>query len=207
MPRLISYQERKVKAKNPHFDNKINQTKLRNYFLGDDYEQLSLLDSLSKLNLPSNIPILFYPGCGVDIFTPLIYLQRLFSQLSQAKLLFNDLDNTFGIIKTCLDEVGITFSEQRNQLQFYWQNIFINLTFIQGDMLTALNNLPNFDIYFERALRIYRQNYPDYEQKVFTKLKPGGILISDSGYAHLPLSLLPAPLSLSSYKEMIIGVK
>ena len=207
MPRLISYQERKVKAKNPHFDNKINQTKLRNYFLGDDYEQLSLLDSLSKLNLPSNIPILFYPGCGVDIFTPLIYLQRLFSQLSQAKLLFNDLDNTFGIIKTCLDEVGITFSEQRNQLQFYWQNILINLTFIQGDMLTALNNLPNFDIYFERALRIYRQNYPDYEQKVFTKLKPGGILISDSGYAHLPLSLLPAPLSLSSYKEMIIGVK
>jgi len=207
MPNLISYPEKKIKAKSPNPHNKINQTKLKNYFLGGDYEQLSLLDSLPKLNLPSNIPVLFYPGCGVDIFTPLIYLQKLFPQLSQAKLYFNDLDHTLNIIKTCLDEVGITFSEKRNQLQFYWYNILIELTFVHGDMLTTINNLPNFDIYFERALRIYRQNYPDYEQTVFTKLKPKGILISDSGYTHLPLFLLPAPVSLSSYKEMIIGIK
>ncbi len=207
MPRLISYQEKKIKAKSPNSHNQINETKLKKYFLGDDYENLSLLDSLPKLNLPSNIPVLFYPGCGVDIFTPLIYLQKLFPQISQFKLLFNDLDHTLSLIKTCLDEVGITFSEKKDQLQFYWHNIFINLTFIQGDMLTTLNHLHSFDLYFERALRIYRQNYPDYERKIFTKLKPKGVLISDSGYAHLPLFLLPASVSLSSYGEMIIGVK
>ena len=207
MGNFIFYQNRKVKAKGANPKNIIDEKRLKNYFLGNDYDKLSLLDHLPKLHSPSSIPLLFYPGCGVDIFTPLIYLSKLFPKISQAKLLFNDLDNTLGLIKTCLDEVGITFSGQKNQLQFYWQGFLIELIFVRGDMLTILNNSPPFDIYFERALRIYREKYPDYEQAVFTKIKPGGILISDSGYAHLPLHLLPAPASLSSYGQMIIGVK
>lgn len=207
MGKIIVYEEKRAEAKGLNPTNQINESKLKNYFLGDDYEKLSLLDNLSKLTLPSTIPTLFYPGCGVDIFTPLFYLEKLFPSLSKAKFVFNDLDNTLGTIKTCLDEVGISFSEQKKQLNFYWHDLLIELTFIQGDMLAVLNNLSSFDIYFERALRIYRQDYPDYEQKVFTKLKPKGILISDSGYFSLPLFLLPVHSSLSSYGEMIIGVK
>ena len=46
-----------------------------------------------------------------------------------------------------------------------------------------------------------------YEHKIFEKLKTGGILISDSGYQKTPLQKMKVPPELSSYKEMIIGVK
>lgn len=207
MAQVISYEERKFKAKGLDQFSKINEEKLRAYFLDGEYEQLAALDSLPKVSLSSSIPVLFYPGCGVDIFTPLIYLKKMFSSLKRAKLIFNDLDYTLGIHKTCLDEVGISFSEDRNSISFYFQDLLVELIFIQGDMFQLLQDLPEFDIYFERALRILREPYSEFERQVHAKLKSGGVLISDSGYAHLPLKSLAVPLSLSAYREMIIGVK
>ena len=64
-----------------------------------------------------------------------------------------------------------------------------------------------FDLYFERAFRIMKDDDPDFEQKVVTKLSSDGMIISDSGFQGLELNYLDASRELSSYNEMVIGVK
>jgi len=201
---LIFYEERKVQAKGLNPDNQINKGKLKEFFHEEDYNNLNLLNSV---NIPLNKETitLLYPGCGVDIFFPLIYIEKLFPKVKEANFTFIDTDNALGIIKTVLDDVGIHLSEKKNQISFYWKNILINLEFIQGNVFKL--DLPVFDIYFERAFRIMRDKIKDYEDKIFSKLNDGGILISDSGFENVPLKKIEVPKELSSYGEMMVGVK
>ena len=85
--------------------------------------------------------------------------------------------------------------------------MLVELEFVEGNVFEILNQLPYFDIYFERAFRIMKDSADGYENQVFSKLRPGGILISDSGFQHCSLKKLNVPRELSSYGEMIIGIK
>ena len=128
---LISYEEKKAKAKGLDKSAKPKEEKLKEYFFPDDYHNLSLLSGLSKIEYPEN-PTLFYPGCGADILFPLKYVELLFPRLRKVTLILNDIDNNFGIIKTVLDDVGVSFAEKKKSLQFYWNGILVDLQFIQG---------------------------------------------------------------------------
>ena len=126
--------------------------------------------------------------------------------MKEVDLLFVDVSNCFEMIRSVLDDAGVSFAElKENQIAFYWSDKLINLEFKEGDIFRLLPNLPEFDIYFERAFRIMKDS--NYESLIFQKLKPGGIIISDSGFQHLPLCRLPVSPDLSAYKEMIIGIK
>ena len=195
---LISYEERAVKAKGLNKLAKPDQEKIQQYLFPDEYQNLSLLLNLPKLGLPEN-PILFYPGCGADILMPLKYIEILFPRLRNVTFIFNDIDNTFGLIKTVLDDVGISFELNRNSLQFYWNGILVDLQFLHENVFT-LKDLPAFDIYFERAFRIMKDDYPDYENQIYQQLNPKGIFISDSGFQHMPLEKLPVSQELIAYK-------
>lgn len=203
---LISYEEKQVKAKGLHKLAKPNEEKIKQYLFPDEYQNLSLLADVPRMEYPENF-ILFYPGCGADILMPLKYVEILFPRLRKITFYFNDLDSTFGLIKTVLDDVGISFRENKHFLQFYWKGILIDLKFMQGNVFQILNKIPAFDIYFERTFRIMKDNHPDYENEIYQKLKAKGILISDSGFQHLPLQKIGVSQELSSYGEMIIGVK
>ncbi len=204
---LISYEERKVKAKGLNKLAKPNEDKVKEYLFPDEYKNLSLLLDLPKLEYHKN-PILFYPGCGADILIPLKYIEILFPLLCNVTFIFNDADNNLGLIKTILDDVGISFQEpKKNSLRFYWGGILVDLKFIQGNVFQLLSSLPEFDIYFERAFRIMKDDHLQYEQQIYHKLKPNGILISDSGFQQLPLEKIEVSPELSAYKEMIIGIK
>ena len=203
---LISYEERAVKAKGLNKLAKPDQEKIQQYLFPDEYQNLSLLLNLPKLGLPENL-ILFYPGCGADILMPLKYIESLFPRLRDITFIFNDTDNNLGLIKTILDDVGISFQQKKNNLAFYWNNILINLRFIQGNIFQILPQIQSFDIYFERAFCIMKDEHPDYENHIYHKLNSDGILISDSGFQHLSLEKMEVSQELSAYKEMIIGIK
>lgn len=47
--------------------------------------------------------------------------------------------------------------------------------------------------YFERAFSIMKSHHPEYEHKIFAKLKPNGVLISDSGFQGFPLEKIAVP--------------
>ena len=97
--------------------------------------------------------------------------------------------------------------------------MLVELEFRQGNVFSSLleiskfDIIPQFDIYFERAFRIFKDNVPGYEQKIIGKLSSGGIIISDSGFEHLCfdslncLEKLPIPEQLSAYGEMVLGRK
>ena len=206
MANLISYLQKDVPAKGAKPDNRINQEKLKAYFFDNEYDCLKLLQNIPKIDLPTAKPLLFYPGCGVDILFPLFYVEALF-QTKQVSFLFVDKDNTLGMIKTILDDIGIHFSERKNILRFYWDGILVDLEFVTGNVFELLKKIPSFDIYFERAFRIMREQHLNYEQQIFTKLNKNGVLISDSGYQQCNLKVFPLPQELSSYREMIAGQK
>lgn len=206
MPNLIIFEEKKVTAQGLNPNNKINEKKLKEYFFEDDYKNLS---SLNNIRIPlekKNISLL-YPGCGADIFFPLIYLEKLFPKIKKVQLNFVDYEDNLGLIKTVLDNVGISFSEKKNKIKFYWGNILVKLDFITKRIEDHLPKQKHFDVYFERAFRIMRDEIKDYEKDILAKLKPGGILISDSGFEQAKLKEIEVPKKLSSYGEMIVGVK
>jgi hypothetical protein len=206
MPNLIIYEEKNVEAKGLNPNNKISPEKLKNYFFEDDYQNLELLNEISIPFEKREISLL-YPGCGADILFPLIYLDKLFPQLNEAIFTFVDEDNNLGMIKTILDEVGISFEENKNQIEFHWNQKLITLTFIVKKIEDYFQELKNHDIYFEKAFRIMRNHIPNYEGEILNKLNPNAIIISDTGFGNQNLKQIAVSKELSSYKEMIIGIK
>ncbi|MBT5342156.1 hypothetical protein HOL59_01075, partial [Candidatus Woesearchaeota archaeon] len=152
MNQAIFYEERNVTAKGLDPNNKINEDKLKSYIFKEDYNNLNLLNNI-KIPLDKEEISLLYPGCGVDILFPLIYLEKLFPQIKTANLTFVDEEYTFGLIKTVLDEVGISFTENNlnNYLQFYWKSTLINLNFILKKIEHHLPDQEPVDVYFEKA--------------------------------------------------------
>ena len=203
---LISFEEKAVKAKGLNKLARPDPEKIKRYLFPDEYQNLALLADVPRMGYPEN-PIFFYPGCGADILMPLKYMEILFPRSRNITFIFNDTDNNLGLIKTILDEIGISFKQKNNLLQFYWDGLLVDLKFIQGNVFQTLQQIPAFDIYFERAFRIMKDDHPGYENQIYQKLKPQGILISDSGFQHLPLEKISVSPELSAYKEMIIGIK
>jgi len=207
MNQAIFYEERNVKAKGLNPNNKINEDKLKSYIFTEDYNNLKLLNDINVPFDKEEITLL-YPGCGADVLFPLIYLEKLFPTIKTANLNLVDEEYNLGLIKTVLDEIGISFAEDnKNNLQFYWKNTLINLNFIKNKIELHLPNQEPIDIYFEKAFRIMRDNISNYENNILNIIKPNGILISDSGFQQQNLQLIEVPKILSSYREMIIGVK
>jgi hypothetical protein len=204
MNNIISIEERDVKAKGINKEARPTE-KLRNYFFAEDFRQLNHLDDVA-IAFPNSQPVLFYPGCGCDIFFPLLYLEKLFPKVEEAHLTFMDRDDNLALIKAILDDVGISFAQSDNAITFYWNGLLVYLDFIVGDVFSLIKNY-RYDIYFERAFRIMKSQQLTYEQNVYTQLQPNGILISDSGFQGVPLQRIPVSPTLSGYHEMIIGVK
>lgn len=201
MNKLIFYENRIVRPKGL-IKSKINEEKFKEYVFSDDFENLQKLNTINpKLEKAT----LFYPGCGVDILLPLLYLEKLFSNLKEIKLLFNDIDQNMNTIKTILDDLNISFAKNASSIKFYWKEVLVELEFIHEDVFNL--NLPEFNIYFERAFRIMKTHATDYEKKVFDRLPKGGYLISDSGFRDFPLKKIEVPNELSNYGEMIVGLK
>ena len=85
MNQAIFYEERNVTAKGLDPNNKINEDKLKSYIFKEDYNNLNLLNNI-KIPLGKEEISLLYPGCGVDVLFPLIYLEKLFPQIKTANL-------------------------------------------------------------------------------------------------------------------------
>lgn len=190
--------------------NHYDEGKIRPFFFQEEWEKLPLLKQLPQF--PEKEISLLYPGSGADIFWPLYYLEHLFPQLEKAHLLFIDLYDVSDMIKTVLDDVGISFEEKEQKepgrmITFYWKEILVTITFQEGNIFELMSSLPAFNIYFEKAFRIMKEGQGDYEEKIMWKLLPGGLIVSDSGFEKVQLQLFTVPPELSAYGEMVVGGK
>ncbi len=203
MGSVIIFETRETVAKGVDKGAMPNQEKIKKYLFDDEYENVALLADIPSFPLV-NVR-LFYPGCGVDILHPLLYIEALFPLAEEISLILADTANTIQTIKTILDEMGVSFAEEWNRIEFYWRKKLIFVEFVCGDVFTQ--ELPSFNVYFEKAFRIIKDEEGIFERRVFEKLDEGGVIISDSGFYHVPLRRIDAPHQLSAYGEMVIGVK
>lgn len=210
MGEVISYVERPAHARGLQKAALPKDDKVREYLFAHEYQYLHLLKAFPA-SISYSRPLLLYPGCGADILFPLHYAEKM--NRVEISFLFIDVDDNLGVLKTVLDDVGIAFAEETDNqtnnksIHFYWKGILVHLEFRLGDIFTLLPTLPAFDIYFERAFGIMKEGHAEYERQVYAKLKPGGLLISDSGFYKPVLQKIDIPSELSSYGEMIAGIK
>ncbi len=209
MNNLISLIPRTVVAQGLRKNN-YDEEKIKDFFFQEEWEKLPLLKQLPQF--PNTKISLLYPGSGADIFWPLYYLEHLFPQLEKAHLLFIDLYDISDMIKTVLDDVGMSFEEKeqnkgRKTIAFYWKDILVTVAVQRGNIFELLPILPQFNLYFEKAFRIMKEGQNDYEEKILQKLLPGGLIVSDSGFENMPLQLFSVPNELSAYGEMVVGRK
>ena len=198
---VMFYMPRKIATKGLNKQAVPNLEKVRNHIFNNHYETITMLGNYT-ISIREK-PTLFYPGCGVDVLMPLLYVEKLFPSIQELTLIMNDVDDNLSMVQQILDDVGVHFNEQ---MEFYWNGKLVHLSFVQGHVMGILDTV-TFDIYFERAFRIMRDEMEGYEKRVLEKLNNNGILISDSGFQNSGLKTINIPQQLSSYNEMIIGIK
>ena len=206
MPNLIIFEEKEVLALGLNKEKRPNAEKVKNYFFDDELETLNCLQTIEHSFSTAEISVL-YPGCGTDILTPLLYLERIMPRIERVKLHFVDTSGSFAMFKTILYEVGISFAECEGGIQFHWQHILVTLYFHQQNIARFLHNCPEYHIYFEKCFRIMKDRMPEYEQVVFDRLATSGLVISDSGFLDVGLEKIEVDLKLSAYGEMMVGRK
>lgn len=213
MSNFLNFIEHPVLAKGLNPDNVIISNHLLNHLFEEELVNLKKLKNLPKITLPANNPVLLYPGSGSDILYPLFFLD-LFNNIKQITMIFIDKKNHLGMIKSILNNLGISFAENKfagdkDAISFYWNQSLVELTFLAADIFNF--DFPAFDIYFERKLAIFKDRHEYYETNIFNKLTTGGLLISDYGFSKFKLNpkldRISVPLELSLYGEMVVGIK
>ena len=152
-------------------------------------------------------PLLFYPGCGPDILSPLMLLQRFSPIPKEVTLYFIDITNYKKVIQTVLSDCNISFEKHHDHLSFFFYETLCHLYYYTGNISKEFNNIPPIDIYFEKAFRIMRDEIFEYEKSIYEKIKNNGVLISDTGFRNFNLKKIQVPNNLSSYGEMIVATK
>ena len=194
MGQLIIHMERDVPARGMNKSALPDINKLKEHLFDRDYE---LIRSLFPISINTKTPKMIYPGSGCDILVPLLFVKHLFPNITSLELQLIDLFPQEVLVKTILDDLGIPFSAENEKILFYWHGVLVNL---QCTVANAFSfNFAQFDIYFERAFRIMKDQDPEFEKKIVAKLKSGGILISDSGFSNISLQRITVPKELSSY--------
>jgi hypothetical protein len=200
---FISLISRKIEPTGLNKENIFNFNTIKNHIYHDDYQKITSLKLNCQLTSKDSFH-LYYPGCGADIIYPLLYITHLIPNSKEIKLTFVDKSNHLDLIKTILDDIKINFKQATpTSISFYTNNILFNLQFITKDI--TYFNLDNFDIYFEKSFRIFKERI--FEKKVYEDLNENGIIISDNGFENLNLKRFNIPKEISIYDDMIIAIK
>jgi len=199
---LISIEPRAITPKGLNKSAAPNIDQIKKYMFADEFDNLKLLDKI-KLTLPQK-PILLYPGCGADVLFPFFYMEHFGAE--ELTCIFVDIQNTLSELTTVLDEIGISFAQEKHTLHFYWNGMLVHLEFRKANIFEIIPKL-TYNIYFERAFRIMKSQYEEYETVVFNNLNKNGIIVSDSGFQQCNFKRIKVPPELSAYHEMVIGVK
>ncbi|HIJ10938.1 TPA: hypothetical protein HA278_02670 [Candidatus Woesearchaeota archaeon] len=154
-----------------------NRDKIREYCFDDEHDV-----RVEEQPLIIEHPLLLYPGSGCDIFHPLLHVEQLFPSLQKITFHFIDQDNYLAMIKTMLDDVGVHFAQDKQQLQFWWHDLFVTLHFQIANAFSL--TLPKHHIYFEKSFTIMKEEFcPEFDERVLDALHEKGIIISDSDHS------------------------
>lgn len=167
-------------------NKKVNFSLCKDYLLKNQYEEvISAFHSLkiSDIKLKKDKISFFYPGCGSDIFKPLLILDSI-AEFTEADIFLVDFFLSPESIKenikylTRIKKVKESYIDDRLCQQYKFKDKILNIFYLENDVL-KLEDFPVFDIYFERAFQLFRKDSPEFGKKVIANLNKDGLLISD----------------------------
>lgn len=169
---------------------KLNHEKLRARSFKDEFNTyLKLKEIFKDQKLKKDRIVLFNPGAGGDVINPLLFVDAL-TECRQLDMFFVDDRFYYQFILQGLEEViddfkyDISVSAGKAVIKFRLNKTKVNLVYLGEDVF---KNLPKdiengFDVYFERAFRLFREDQIRQMSYIFGRLRKGGFVISDWGF-------------------------
>jgi hypothetical protein len=169
----------------------LTHDKIKPFLLEEDLFFLNnVFFSLSPSTKSLKKAVLFYPGSGHDLILPLLCLERIYPQTKDYILIFVDIIDYYGLLKTILADLSLPFSSKKSfftffsssqDLFFYWNSHKVHLRFIKGDALKIIRKF-RYHLYFERAFSLYLHKHPVKAQEKFAyfrtkNIEPNGTTI------------------------------
>ncbi len=153
----------------------------------------------SRIRVDKDEVTLFYPRCSNDIIKPLLLLDAL-TDFKKARIILADQI----LISESIAEAFLASTNSRKFRQFKdfqrfsFRDKTIDIFYLEGDILLN-KDLPEFDIYFERAFQLFRKDSVDFIPNIIKKANKGALLITDFlDFNHKSLKKVKFPEELKS---------
>ena len=169
---------------------KLNYEKLKSGSFKDEFATyLKLKQHFNGHKLKKDKITFFNPGAGGDIINPILFIDAL-TEAKELELIFFDPRFYYMFVIEGLKEIidnfkyNIKLNNSTAVIKFKINKTKYNLVYIGRDAFARIPDeiKAGFDIYYERAFRLFRDDQNLYMALVFEKMNPGGLAITDWGF-------------------------
>ena len=169
---------------------KLNPERLKEGSFKDEYSTyLKLKEQFNGNKLKKDKVVFFNPGAGGDIINPILFIDALI-ECKELELIFFDPRFYYQFVIEGLKEIidnfkyKIKLNENKAIINFKYNGTKVNMIYSGTD---AFEKIPSeikqgFDVYYERAFRLFRDDQNLYMALVFEKMNSKGLVITDWGF-------------------------
>lgn len=180
-------------------------------------EELAAFRHVPQIVLDKKDVEVFYPGCGLDLVQPLVYASKMMRNARSITFILADKDITAGdVVSLMLQLTGNhnyrlgKIDERTESASFQFKDKQMRFICKRGDVLSHLPReiSKGYDVYFERAFEIFRNEQPAFIYDALHLLRRGGIVITDAGLNKAltrdmeQIAVLPEAKALGFYKNL-----
>lgn len=168
----------------------LNHEKLKQGSFKDEFNTyLRLKEIFKDKKLKKDKIIFFNPGAGGDIINPLLFIDALI-ECKNLEMIFMDPRFYYSFVIEALKDVVENFKYKLKlngntaQISFRLNRTKCSMVYVGKD---AFERIPDeikkgFDIYYERAFRLFRDDQNLYMSLIFEKMNKGGLVVTDWGF-------------------------
>lgn len=169
---------------------KLNREKLKlGSFKEEFYTYLKIKEFFNGNKIKKDKIIFFNPGAGGDIVNPMLFIDAV-TECKELEMIFFDPRFYYQFVIEGLKEIIDNFKYKMKvdgklaKITFKLNKTKVILNYIGKD---AFERIPSeikqgFDIYYERAFRLFRDDQNLYMALIFEKMYSGGLVITDWGF-------------------------
>lgn len=169
---------------------RLNYEKLKSGSFKDEYDTYLKIKDFFKQNKLKKDKITFVNlGAGGDIINPLLFTDALI-KAKEITFLFYDPRFYYHFMIEALKDIvdnfkyKLKFDKNTALIRFKLNNTKFNLIYSSQDAFAKMPSefKKGFDVYYERAFRLFRDDQDLFMFLLFEKLNKGGIAITDWGF-------------------------
>ncbi|MFQ5474866.1 MAG: hypothetical protein ACE5DM_03445 [Candidatus Nanoarchaeia archaeon] len=154
------------------------------YLLG---EEIDAFDHLGISQIERGELAIFYPGCGLDLAMPLLYMKKLGQDAKVINMILADkeifLEDFTAMMVAFTGNQNYSLDKRRGCVTFRFRDQYVRLICRSIDLMSGLPSelKEGYDVYLERAFEPFRRENRGFLARAFSTLNREGIVIIDAG--------------------------